>query len=66
MRGKHVMAVATRKPNGEIGVQTTPLAPIFKGKWRKMPFIRGILAMIESMVLGIQTLMYSANVALEE
>jgi uncharacterized protein YqhQ len=66
MRGKQVMAVATRKPNGEIGVQTSVLAPLFKGKWRKMPFIRGVLAMIESLVLGIQTLMYSANVALEE
>jgi uncharacterized protein YqhQ len=66
MRGKHVMAVATRKPNGEIGVQTNTLAPLFSGKWRKAPFIRGVLALIESLVLGIQTLMYSANVALEE
>jgi uncharacterized protein YqhQ len=66
MRGKHVMAVAVRKPNGEIGVQTNVLAPLFSGKWRKTPLIRGVLALIESLVLGIQTLMYSANVALEE
>jgi uncharacterized protein YqhQ len=66
MRGKHVMAVATRKPNGEIGVQTNTLAPLFTGKWRKAPLVRGVLALIESLVLGIQTLMYSANVALEE
>jgi uncharacterized protein YqhQ len=66
MRGKHVIAVATRRPNGEIGVQTNQLAPLFVGKWRKFPLIRGIIALIESLVLGIQTLMYSANVALEE
>jgi uncharacterized protein YqhQ len=65
MRGKHVMAVATRKPDGEIGVRTEKLAPIFVGRWRKFPFIRGIIALIESLILGIQTLMYSANVALE-
>lgn len=66
MRGKHVLAVAVRKPNGEIGVQTQTLHPLFSGKWRKFPLIRGVIALIESLVLGIQTLMYSANVALEE
>jgi uncharacterized protein YqhQ len=66
MRGKQVMAVATRRPNGQIGVQTQPVPSLFKGKWRKFPFVRGVLAFIESLVMGIQTLMYSANVALEE
>jgi uncharacterized protein YqhQ len=66
MRGKQVMAVATRRPNGEIGVHTQTLSPLYTGKWRKTPLVRGIIALIESMVLGIQTLMYSANVALEE
>lgn len=66
MRGKQVYAVATRRPGGEISVSTQNLSPIYTGKWRKTPLIRGIIALIESMVLGIQTLMYSANVALEE
>jgi len=66
MRGKHVMATAVRRPNGEIGVTSQTLHSIFTGKWRKMPFIRGIIALIESLILGIQTLMDSANVALEE
>ncbi len=66
MRGKRVMAVATRRPNGEIGVQTNMLHPLLSGKWRKTPLVRGVLALVESLVLGIQTLMYSANVALEE
>jgi hypothetical protein len=66
MRGKHVIAVATRHPDGKIGVQTRELAPLYSGKLRKTPIIRGIIALIESLVLGIQTLMESANIALEE
>jgi uncharacterized protein YqhQ len=31
-----------------------------------MPFVRGVIVMIESMALGIKSLMYSANVSLEE
>jgi len=66
MRGKKTMATATRRPGGMIGVEAQPLSNLFTGKWRKMPLVRGIIILIESMVLGIQTLMYSANVALEE
>jgi uncharacterized protein YqhQ len=66
MRGKNTMATAMRRPNGEIGINFQPLASLYTGKWRKTPLVRGIIALIESMVLGIQTLMNSANVALEE
>jgi uncharacterized protein YqhQ len=66
MRGKQTMVVATRRPNGEIGVNSQPLSTLYSGKWRKTPLVRGIIALIESLVLGIQTLMFSANVALEE
>jgi uncharacterized protein YqhQ len=66
MRGKETMVVATRRPNGEIGLNPQTLPTFYTGKWRKTPLIRGIIVLIESMVLGIQTLMYSANVALEE
>jgi uncharacterized protein YqhQ len=66
MRGKESMVVATRRPNGEIGLNPQTLPTFYTGKWRKTPLIRGIIVLIESMVLGIQTLMYSANVALEE
>jgi uncharacterized protein YqhQ len=66
MRGKQVMVTATRRPNGEIGVNSRTLATLYTGQWRKTPLVRGVIALIESLVLGIQTLMYSANVALEE
>jgi len=66
MRGKQVMVIATRRPNGEVGINSQRLSTLYTGKWRKTPLVRGVIALIESMVLGIQTLMYSANVALEE
>jgi uncharacterized protein YqhQ len=66
MRGKKTVATATRRPNGEVGVDSRYLASLYTGIWRKMPLVRGIIALIESLVLGIQTLMFSANVALEE
>ncbi len=66
MRGKENMVTAVRRPNGEIGLDAQPLSAIYTGRWRKTPLIRGVIVLIESLVLGIKTLMYSANVALEE
>jgi len=66
MRGKQVMATAIRRPNGEIGIQSQHLSNLYTGVWRRTPLVRGVIALIESMLLGIQTLMYSANIALEE
>ncbi|MDD5702057.1 MAG: DUF1385 domain-containing protein [Dehalococcoidales bacterium] len=66
MRGKQVMVTAIRRPNGEIAAESRSLSSLYTGKWRKTPLVRGVIALIESMALGIQTLMYSANMALEE
>jgi uncharacterized protein YqhQ len=66
MRGKKTMVTAVRRPNGEISVNPQPLAPIYTGWVRKTPLLRGIIVLIESVVLGIQTLMHSANIAMEE
>jgi uncharacterized protein YqhQ len=66
MRGKTTLATATRHPNGEIGVDSLTLHNLYTGVWRKTPLTRGVIALVESLVLGIQTLMNSANIALEE
>ena len=66
MRGQKMSATAVRRPNGEIVVRSKPLSTIYTGWVRKTPFLRGIIVLIESMVLGIGSLMYSANVALAE
>jgi uncharacterized protein YqhQ len=66
MRGKQTMVTAVRRPNGEINLHSQTLPTIYTGKWRKTPLTRGVIVILESLILGIQTLMDSANVALEE
>ncbi len=66
MRGQKTMVTAVRRPNGELAIDTQPLATIYTGWMRKAPLIRGVIALIEALVLGIKTLLYSANVSLEE
>lgn len=55
-------AVAVRKPDGEIFVKKEEYHNIVK--WKKLteiPFVRGVFNFIDSMVLGIRTLTYSAS-----
>jgi uncharacterized protein YqhQ len=66
MRGKKHVAVAVRCPDGHIEVTSQPLASIYKGRLRELPFLRGVIVLIETMVLGIQALLHSANVAAAE
>jgi uncharacterized protein YqhQ len=66
MRGKDTCVTAVRQTNGKIVVESQVLPKIYKGKMRNTPFIRGIIVLIESMVLGIQSILRSANIALEE
>jgi len=66
MRGRKAMVTAVRRPNGELTLDTQPLAGIYSGWMRRTPLLRGIIVLIEVLVLGIKTLLYSANVSLEE
>ena len=66
MRGRKAMVTAVRRPRGGLAIDIQPLATIYTGWVRKTPLIRGIIVMIEALVLGIKTLLYSANVSLEE
>jgi len=66
MRGRKVMVTAVRRPDGELAMDIRPLASIYTGRMRNTPLLRGIIVLIEALVLGIKTLLYSANVALEE
>lgn len=68
MKNKDSYAVAVRKPDGEIFVQKDEFHSV-TGKWKKLttiPFIRGIFNFIDSMVLGIKTLTFSASFYEEE
>lgn len=67
MRHQDEYAVAVRRPDGEIFVQKEEYRSIVK--WKKLttiPFVRGIFNFIDSMVLGIKTLTFSASFYEEE
>ena len=62
MRHGDDYAVAVRKPDGEIFVQKEEYHSVIKWKAvTKIPFVRGVFNFIDSMVLGIKTLMFSAE-----
>ena len=66
MRGQKSMVTAVRRPDGDLAIDRHMLSAIYTGWMRKTPLLRGIIALIEAMVLGIKALLYSANVSLEE
>ena len=67
MKNNDRYAVAVRKPDGEIEVTTSEYKGIAgKSRFFKLPFIRGIFNFIDSMVLGMKTLTYSASFFEEE
>ena len=66
MRGLRVVVTAVRRPGGGIALDTQLLPSISTSRARKVPLIRGILVLIETMVLGIKSLVYSAEVSMEE
>jgi len=66
MRGRKTMVTAVRRPGGELAIHTEPLPGIYTGWLRRAPLIRGTIVLIEALVLGIKTLLYSANISLEE
>ncbi len=66
MRGRKTMVTAVRRPNGDVIIDAQPLPAFYTSRIRKLPLIRGIIVLIEATVLGIKTLLYSANVSLEK
>ena len=66
MRGQRNMAMAVRRPSGDLTLITRPIADARAGKIRKIPFLRGVVVLIETLVLGVRALFQSANISLEE
>ena len=66
MRGRKTMVTAVRRPGGSLAIDTQSLAPIYTGWMKEAPLIRGVIVLIETLALGIKSLLYSANVSLEE
>ena len=61
MRGPEKIAVAVRKPDGEIIIDEQPLGKGRKSKITKVPIIRGCISFFDSMIIGVKSLMFSAK-----
>ena len=67
MKNGSKYAVAVRKPDGEIEVKVDEYKSVIKWeKLTKIPFIRGAFNFVDSLVLGMKTLTYSASLWEEE
>lgn len=67
MRGPELTATAVRDPSGKIQVEVKPVHSISERfPILKKPFIRGTVSLIESLVIGMKSLSYSAKMAGEE
>jgi uncharacterized protein YqhQ len=67
MRGVSTWAVAVRKPDGQIAVTSEPLVSWAKRhRLLRLPVIRGVVALAESLKIGFRALGISANAQLED
>ena len=63
IRGQNNVTTSVRNPQGKIQTRVKPIGDIFTGKPRRFPLIRGILALAETLYLGMDSLSYSASVS---
>jgi uncharacterized protein YqhQ len=66
MRGRRLVAVAVRRPEGDITLRLESLGGLYTGPLRRIPFLRGIVVLWETLALGTRALLFSTNVALGE
>jgi len=60
MRGERTWAVAVRTLDGDIDVEVHD-APTWAQRWSKVPLVRGVMTLAESLALGFKALSWSAN-----
>ncbi len=67
MRGPEKISIAVRKPDGEIELKVDDLDTLgMKYKIFRMPFLRGVIGLVEALFIGTKALMYSAEFFEEE
>ncbi len=67
MRAPNAWSVAVRQPGGLITARRNELTRLSeRNRWARIPFIRGIFVLGESLTLGFKALSWSAQVATEE
>jgi uncharacterized protein YqhQ len=65
MRGRKSTAIAIRRATGDIMTRREALSNLWSGRLREIPLVRGPIVLLETFVLGVRALMYSASAALE-
>jgi len=64
MRGRSAVAVAMRHPDGSIVTATEGLdSPLHRSRYGRWPFVRGLVVLYDTLVVGFRWLTRSANVA---
>ena len=67
MRGPSAWSVAVRKPDGEIAEVNRPISSfLLKHRWARLPVVRCVFALGESLAIGFRALAISANYAAQE
>jgi len=67
MRGPSAWSVAVRKPDGDIAEVNRPITSILlRHRWLRLPIVRGIIALGESLSIGFRALAISANYAAQQ
>ncbi len=66
IRAPRHMAIAVRRPRGDILRHTQELGGFTTGRARSIPLIRGALVLWETLTLGLRAINYSSRIALEE
>ncbi|HTX93024.1 MAG TPA: DUF1385 domain-containing protein [Anaerolineales bacterium] len=61
MRGRKTCAIAMRAPDGKVVTKVQPLGGIYKSRLAKIPFLRGLVMLWDSLGLGLTALTDSAN-----
>jgi uncharacterized protein YqhQ len=62
MRGRRAVAVAMRAPDGKIVTHAEPLGGLYKSGIARIPFVRGLIMLWDSLGLGMRCLTLSANI----
>ena len=63
IRGRDYFSLAVRREDGSIEDLHEPLNPIYNGRLRRVPLARGVLTLLETLILGVKSLQISADLA---
>jgi uncharacterized protein YqhQ len=62
MRGRRFVSCAVRRESGEITLHSEPIpSGVYAGAWSRIPFLRAVTVLSDTLVLGTRMLMFSAN-----